>query len=110
MRSCPSKLPISCTRVLWAALVAALCTCACRPAVAQQTARLTLDDVLRLANQNNLDLVAARARRAAALAGIAIAKERPNPTVSFGAARDVPHESVLLDQPFELGLKRAKRI
>src|SRR5581483_5937093 len=83
----------------------------CGIAVAQQTSgRLTLNDVLGLAEQRNLDLAAARAKKAAALAGIAIAKERPNPTVTFSRTRDVPHESVVLDQPFELGLKRSKRI
>ena len=82
----------------------------CGIAIGQAPGKLTLNDVLTLAEQRNLDLAAARAKKAAALAGIAIAKERPNPTVTFSRTRDVPHESVVLDQPFELGLKRSKRI
>jgi cobalt-zinc-cadmium efflux system outer membrane protein len=80
------------------------------PAWGQQGRPLTLDSALQLAQRQNLDLVAARARRAIALAGIQIARERPNPTFSFGAARDTPHEFVTLDQPLELGPKRGRRI
>jgi cobalt-zinc-cadmium efflux system outer membrane protein len=92
------------------ALLAVLCALVCHRATGQTTGKLTLDEVLRRADQSNLDLAAARAKRAAALAGITIAGERPNPTLTVGASRDVPHESVLVDQPFELGLKRSKRI
>jgi cobalt-zinc-cadmium efflux system outer membrane protein len=41
---------------------------------------------------------------------VRIAGQRPNPTVSFGAARDLPHENLLIDQPLELGSKRKRRI
>ena len=44
-----------------------------------------------------------------ALAGIQIARQLPNPTVSFEALRDSPHEALLLEQPVELGFKRARR-
>ncbi len=110
MRFCPTTLATARIGVLKSTLVVLLCAASGQRASGQQAVKLTLEEVLRLANQNNLDLAAARAKRAAALAGIAIAKERPNPTVSVGASRDLPHENVLLDQPFELGLKRAKRI
>jgi cobalt-zinc-cadmium efflux system outer membrane protein len=78
------------------------------PAVAQDSS-VTLQEVLAAAETGNLELRAARQQRAVALAGLRIASQIPNPTVSFGAARDVPHESLLWDQPIELGGQRGKR-
>ncbi len=72
--------------------------------------RLTLQDAFAKADQQNLDLAAARLKRAVALAGIIIAGQRPNPSVSFSATRDAPHESLFFDQPLELGNKRSSRI
>jgi len=69
-----------------------------------------LSDALARADRQNLDLAAERERRAFALAGIQVAKERPNPTLGFSASRDAPHEGATLDQPFELGSKRGRRI
>lgn len=80
------------------------------PAMAQQAQRLTLASALDLAQKQNLDLVAARAQRAVALAEVRIAGQRPNPTAFFGALRDTPHESLFFDQPVELGSKRSQRI
>jgi len=97
--------------LLKAALIVLGISTICAPLLAQQApARWTLPDVLAFADQHNLDLAAARARKAAAIAGITIAGERPNPTVTYGRLRDAPHQNVLLDQPFEVGLKRSKRI
>lgn len=79
-------------------------------AAGQAAARLTLRSALELADKQNLDLAAARRRRAVALAGIQIARQRPNPSVSFGAVRDTPHESLFFTQPLELGSKRQRRI
>lgn len=79
-------------------------------ASAQTPPRLTLQSALELAEKQNLDLGAARRRRAVALAGIQIAKQRPNPSVNFGALRDTPHESLFFSQPLELGSKRQRRI
>jgi len=81
-------------------------------AQAQQAAPqgLTIANALDLAERQNLDLIAARARRAVAQAGVRIAGERPNPTLSFGATRDTPHESAFIDQPIEIGPKRGRRI
>jgi cobalt-zinc-cadmium efflux system outer membrane protein len=76
---------------------------------AQSTA-LDLKQTLAAAEAGNLELRAARQQRAVALAGIKIAGQRPNPTLSFGGARDVPHESLLLDQSFEIGGQRGKRL
>lgn len=81
------------------------------PAWAQQAPRsLTVAAAIDLAEKQNLDLVAARAQRAVALAGVRIAGERPNPSLSFGASRDAPHENALIDQPLEIGPKHERRI
>jgi cobalt-zinc-cadmium efflux system outer membrane protein len=69
-----------------------------------------LRSALALADKQNLELAAARQRRAVALAGIRIAKQRPNPNFSFTALRDEPHEGWFIDQPLELGGKRGRRI
>jgi cobalt-zinc-cadmium efflux system outer membrane protein len=89
---------------LW--LMAVLCPVI---AAAQQPA-LDLKAALATAESNNLELRAARQQRALAIAGITTAGQLPNPTASFTAARDTPHEGVSLDLPLELGGKRAKRI
>lgn len=98
-----------------------LCFCllllmgSCVPACAQssdspQKEKLTLQEALDTANRQNLDLLTGRLRRAVSEAGVQIARQRPNPTVTFAAARDLPHESLLLDQPLELGGVRGRRI
>jgi len=80
------------------------------PSVAQQPARLTLQQALELAEKQNLDLAAARRRRDVSLAGVRIARQIPNPTVNFTALRDTPHEGLFFNQPIELGGKRGHRI
>lgn len=111
MMICTRPLNRACAAVLKTPLLAAAVALLCQAGLGQQApTRWTLADVLNFADQHNLDLAAARARKAAAIAGIAIARERPNPTIIVSRTRDVPHESVVLDQPFELGLKRSKRI
>jgi cobalt-zinc-cadmium efflux system outer membrane protein len=77
---------------------------------APQEPPLDLKDVLSLAHRNNLELRAARERRAQGIAGISIAGQIPNPTISFSAARDTPHEGVVWDQPIELSGKRGRRL
>jgi cobalt-zinc-cadmium efflux system outer membrane protein len=79
------------------------------PAVFGQQA-LDLRGALAAAESGNLELRAARQQRALAIAGLTTARQLPNPTVSFTAARDTPHEGVSLDVPIELGGKRGKRI
>jgi cobalt-zinc-cadmium efflux system outer membrane protein len=76
----------------------------------QAPQRLTLAEALERAERQNLDLVAARAQRAVAEAGVRVAGQRPNPTASFGALRDAPHESLFFDQPIEIGPRRGRRI
>jgi cobalt-zinc-cadmium efflux system outer membrane protein len=81
------------------------------PSANPQSARsLLLSEALALADRQNLDLAAARLRHAVAAAGIIIAGARPNPTVSFSATRDTPHESLFADLPLEVWGQRGKRI
>lgn len=77
---------------------------------AQAPQRLTLAAALERAERQNLDLAAARARRAVAQAGVQIAGERPNPTATFATLRDTPHQSLYFDQPIEIGGRRGRRI
>jgi cobalt-zinc-cadmium efflux system outer membrane protein len=86
------------------------------PAQPQQTVpaaagrKLNLAAALDLATRQNLDLAAARLRRAVMQAGIRIAGQIPNPSATFNVARDVPHESLFFDQPLEIGGQRGRRI
>src|SRR5713226_8458792 len=68
---------------------------------AQQPTTLTLATALEKAERQNLELAAARERRALVSAEVQIAGQRPNPTLNFGVTRDTPHESFLVDQPIE---------
>jgi len=99
----PMRLPLPLIRLL----LLAVFSCS---VLAGQEQPLDLKRALQLAEGENLELRAARQQRAIALAGSTIARQIPNPTITFSAARDLPHESVLLDQPLELGGKRSKRI
>jgi outer membrane protein TolC len=67
------------------------------PAPAQEQQRLTLSEALDRAEKQNLDLQAARAQRAVVLAGVRIARQRPNPSASVGVLRDLFHESLVFD-------------
>ena len=71
---------------------------------------LTLQSAIATAAEHNRTLVALRLGRGADLAGIDVAKERPNPEASFEAGRDTPHESFSVGVPLEFGGKRARRI
>src|SRR5262249_46044223 len=87
----------------------AVCILPMARAAGQQTA-LDLRSALTTAQSNNLELRAARQQRAIAIAGVTTAGLLPNPTVSFVAAKDTPHEGLTLDIPIELGGKRGKRL
>jgi outer membrane protein, heavy metal efflux system len=92
------------------ACLAFLLLLAVLPASAQQPQKLTLADALQMAERQNLDLIAARAQRAVANAGVKIAKERPNPTGNVNVLRDDPHEGWWFDQPIDVSGKRIHRI
>jgi len=87
-----------------------LVTAAIPRAAGQQRDPLTLQRALEMADQRNLDLLAARQRRALTPARIQIAKQRPNPTLSFGASRDTPHQGLAFEQPLEFRFQRQRRI
>ena len=92
-------------------VAALIATFVARPVDSQLTMRrLTIAEALDLAERQNLDLLAARAKQAVAQAGVRIAAERPNPAMSVGVSRDSPHENALVDQPLEIGPKRTRRI
>jgi cobalt-zinc-cadmium efflux system outer membrane protein len=91
--------------------LAALIVLAASALSAQQSpASLTLEAARERANAANPTIVAARLRRAVNVAGIGVAKERPNPDLLFEAARDAPKQSLGMSIPIELGGKRARRI
>ncbi len=90
--------------ILWSA---ATLTASSMPGSPSQ---LTLEQALHLANQQNLDVIAAREGRAVARAGVITASERLNPSFNFTVLRDTPHEGFWFTQPIELGGKRAHRI
>ena len=71
---------------------------------------LTYDAALDLATSRNLGLEAVRRQRAIREAAIRIARQLPNPDVSFELTRDTPHETVGVDFPIEIGGKRSRRI
>lgn len=87
-----------------------ICAAALATAAQQEPQKLTLAQALDMANRHNLDLIAARAQRVVAAAGVRIAGQRPNPTGNFTALRDDPHEGWWFDIPLELGSKRERRI
>jgi outer membrane protein, heavy metal efflux system len=87
-----------------------LLLCFSIPVLAQQPQKLTLADALQMAERQNLDLIAARAQRAVANAGVKIAGERPNPTGNVNVLRDDPHEGWWFDQPIDVSGKRKHRI
>jgi cobalt-zinc-cadmium efflux system outer membrane protein len=71
---------------------------------------LTLDEAFALAAANDRAITAARLRRAVDLAGIDVARERPNPELRYEQAKETPHQSLTAAQPIELGGKRGRRI
>ena len=77
---------------------------------AQAPSTLTLADAIGRAVEANRTLVAARAARAIDTAGVQAAGQRPNPEVSFEAARETPHWAFTGTVPLELSGKRQRRI
>jgi cobalt-zinc-cadmium efflux system outer membrane protein len=71
---------------------------------------LTYGTIYPLAEKQNLDVIAARARYATRRAEIRIAAQRPNPLLSSEVTREDPHAFFMLEFPIELGGRRARRI
>src|SRR5262245_18057372 len=78
--------------------------------VGQSPAPLTFDAALELATARNLGVEAARRQRAIREAGVRAAGQVVNPDFVGEASRDVPHQSLGLDVPVELGGKRSRRV
>lgn len=74
------------------------------------TEPFTLQSAFTMAEEHNPTLAAARLGRAADLAGIDVARERPNPEAAFEAGRDTPHEAFSIGVPLEFGGKRGRRL
>jgi cobalt-zinc-cadmium efflux system outer membrane protein len=71
---------------------------------------LTLQAAIDRALAANPSVAAARLGRAVDAAGLAVARERPNPEASVEIEKEAPKQSFALALPLELGGKRAKRI
>src|SRR5438132_2925297 len=71
---------------------------------------LTLEAAFARAFAANPMIAAARLRRAINLAGIDVARERPNPDLHAEVERETPLQDVGIALPIELGGKRARRI
>jgi outer membrane protein, heavy metal efflux system len=99
---------VSCRRFgasfIWLALAA--------PAAAQvaPAGALTLQGAMDRALVANPTIAAARLRGAIGAAGLALARERPNPEASFEIEKEAPKQSFAFAVPLELGGKRGKRI
>ncbi len=92
-------------------LAAALAACAALSAQAQTPvgAGLKLDDAVTIALAGNKTIAAAKLRRPVGLAGVDVARERPNPDISYEASRETPKQAVGVTFPLELGGKRGAR-
>jgi cobalt-zinc-cadmium efflux system outer membrane protein len=73
------------------------------------SAPLTLDAALTRALEANRTIIVARLQRPVAAAAGAVARERPNPDLTFEAARETPKQSISFSLPIELGGKRDRR-
>jgi len=91
------------------ALAAALAVSAALSAQSQPTAGLTQEDAVTIALASNKTITAARLRHPVDLAGVDVARERPNPDVTYEATKETPRQAVGLQLPVELGGKRGAR-
>ncbi len=99
-----------CPASLWSGQSASPAPAPAATPSAQPGQPLNLQMALDLADKQNLDIAAARLQRAIATAGIRIAGELMNPTISYSASRDAPHESLFFDQDIQIGGQRGRRI
>jgi len=74
------------------------------------SAALTLDDALARALASNRTIAAARLAGPVSKAGVDVARERPNPELTYEAERELPHQAIGGSIPIELGGKRQRRI
>lgn len=95
-------------------IVALSLTALCGTTLAAQqpspaAAPLSLDQALAAALANNPAIAAARLQRPVDEANVGVARERPNPDLTFDGTRETPREAVGLSVPIELGGKRGAR-
>jgi cobalt-zinc-cadmium efflux system outer membrane protein len=72
-------------------------------------AGLKQEDAVTIALASNKSIAAARLRRPVDLAGVDVAKERPNPDLTYENTRETPTSAIGLSLPIELGGKRGAR-
>jgi cobalt-zinc-cadmium efflux system outer membrane protein len=70
---------------------------------------LTMDAAVAIALTGNKTIVAARLRHPVDLAGVDVAKERPNPELTYEGTRETPRQAIGMQFPIELGGKRGAR-
>src|SRR5439155_2479710 len=73
-------------------------------------APLTLEDALSRAMAANRTIAAARLQRAVDLAGVDVARERPNPELTYEDSKETPRQAIGATLPIELGGKRQRRV
>jgi outer membrane protein, heavy metal efflux system len=71
---------------------------------------LTLTDALERAVTTSPTIATARLQHPIDIAGVAVAGERPNPDVSYEAAKETPRQAIGATLPIEIGGKRQRRI
>jgi cobalt-zinc-cadmium efflux system outer membrane protein len=74
------------------------------------SAPLTLQAAIDRAIAQNRTLLAARLQRPIDAAGVGVAGERPNPEITYEAAKDTPRQAIGGTLPIELGGKRQRRL
>jgi cobalt-zinc-cadmium efflux system outer membrane protein len=77
---------------------------------AAPTGPLTLQTAIDRALAANPTIAAARLRRSVNVAGVTVARERPNPEAHAEIEKETPKQSFGLAVPIELGGKRSRRI
>ena len=93
-----------------AAIGMTLAPVAAAPQTPAPLSSVSLQSALDRALLANPTITAARLKRAVDLAGVGVARERPNPDVTFEAAKDAPKKAFGGSLPIELGGKRQRRI
>ena len=76
----------------------------------QAAAPMTLDQALAAALAGNPAIAAARLQKPVDQANVDVARERPNPDLTFDGTRETPRQAVGVSVPIELGGKRGARV
>jgi len=78
--------------------------------IAPAAEAITFAEALRLALAASPDVAAAGKAVEAARAGVAVARQVPNPELTVERAKETPHDAASLAFPLETGGKRARRV